>query len=240
MTMITVIGRGHGGTRAMSRTLSASGVYMGAELNASGDLMPPGDMYEACRVLARHVKWKGGLEWDFSALHAGPIGPDFISLIESYLQSVLCSGTEQKGWKIPETTLAYPWIRRMFPDIKYIFWVRNPRDAILGHHVTDDISAFGIDYPRTDDTRRMRAVSWKYQDDLIRSTPRPGHWIKVRFEDFILKQEETLARLEGFLGIELARIPVRTDPVGRWRTDNDVNYFDFLASAMDEHGYEKG
>ena len=41
--MITVIGRGHGGTRAMSHTLSESGVYMGATLNGSGDLIPPED-----------------------------------------------------------------------------------------------------------------------------------------------------------------------------------------------------
>ena len=51
MMLITVIGRGHGGTRAMSHTLTASGVHMGALLNNSGDLLPPGDMYEACRVM---------------------------------------------------------------------------------------------------------------------------------------------------------------------------------------------
>jgi hypothetical protein len=238
--MITVIGRGHGGTRAMSHTLTASGVYMGAKLNGSGDLIPPGDMYEACRVLARHVKWLGDLKWDFGALHTGPIDPEFVRLIESYLQSVLSSPAEHKGWKIPETTLAWPWIRRMFPDTKYIFWVRNPRDSILGSHVTDDLSVFGIDYPRTDDPRRMRAISWKYQDDLIRATPRPKHWIKVRFEDFILRQDETLERLQKFLAFKLAVIPIRTEPVGRYKSDAGVNYFDFLAPAMDEHGYEKG
>ena len=52
---ITVIGRGHSGTRAMSHTLSASGVYMGAQINKSGDLVPAEDMYEACRIMARHV-----------------------------------------------------------------------------------------------------------------------------------------------------------------------------------------
>ena len=73
--MITVIGRGHSGTRAISHTLSASGVEMGAELNESGDLIPPGEMYEACRVMARSVKHLGGLNWDFSALHTMPIDP---------------------------------------------------------------------------------------------------------------------------------------------------------------------
>ena len=238
--MVSVIGRGHGGTRAMSHTLSASGVYMGAQLNESGDLIPPEDMYEACRVLAGRVKWLGELEWDFSALHNGEIDPEFVRLVERFLRSVLDSPAERKGWKIPETTLAFPWIARMFPDIKYIFWVRDPRDSIIGSHVTDDLSWFGIEYPRTDDVRRRRAISWKYQNDLIRSTPRPRHWIKVRFEDFILDQDRTLARLERFLGIKLAKIEVRPESVGRWKTDDGVNDFDFLADAMDEHGYVKG
>ena len=239
MPMITVIGRGHGGTRAMSQTLSQSGVYMGAQLNGSGDLVPPGDMYEACRVLARRVRWLGDLQWDFGELHTCEIDPQFVRLIEGYLQSVLSSQSEHKGWKIPETTLVFPWIRRMFPDIRYIYWLRDPRDSILGPHCTDDLADFGIPYPATDDVRLRRAISWKYQDDLIRATPRPKYWIKIRFEDFVLTQAETLRRLEEFLGIKLARIPVRTDPVGRWKTDGGVNHFDFLEPAMDEHGYTK-
>ena len=238
MTMITVIGRGHGGTRAMSHTLSESGVYMGAQLNESGDLIPPDDMYEACRVFARHVKWLGDLEWDFSDLHTCDIEPEFTRLVEHYLASVLENDAEHKGWKIPETTLVLPWIIRMFPDIKYIYWVRDPRDSIIGSHVTDDLGDFHIEYPQTDDVRLRRAISWKYQDDLMHATPRPKHWIKVRFEDFVLRQDETLARLEDFLGFKLARIPVRTEPVGRWKTDDGTHDFDFLAPAMKEHGYD--
>jgi len=240
MTMVTVIGRGHGGTRAMSHTLSQSGVYMGAPLNESGDLVPPEDMYEACRVLARKVRWLGGTAWDFSRLQTDPVDPAFIRLIKRYLHSVLSSDAPLKGWKIPETTLCYPWIQRMFPDIRYIFWVRDPRDSILGAHVTDDLADFGIDYPETEDVRRRRAISWKYQDDLIRATPLPEHWIKVRFEEFVLQQDEMLSRLKAFLEIPLAKIPVRTAPVGRWKTDEGTHYFDFLAAAMDEHDYRKG
>ncbi|MCD6302523.1 MAG: hypothetical protein J7M15_03235, partial [Anaerolineae bacterium] len=63
MSLITVVGRGHGGTRAMSHTLTASGVFMGAPQNVSGDLVPPESMYEACRVFGRYVTWKGDLSW---------------------------------------------------------------------------------------------------------------------------------------------------------------------------------
>lgn len=236
--LVTVIGRGHSGTRAMSHTLSQSGVFMGEPLNISGDLLPPGDMYEACRVMAREVGWTSGLQWDFSKLETLPIPDAFTRLIRSYLSSVLQSPAEHKGWKIPETTLVFPWIRRMFPEMKYIFWIRNPRDCIVGSHVTDDLRDFGVSYPPTADERLRRAISWKYQYDLVRATVKPAHWIEVRFEDFVLRQEETLARLEAFLGIRLARIPVRPDAVGRWRTDSGTSYYDFFAPAMRAHGYE--
>lgn len=235
--MITIIGRGHSGTRAISHTLSESGVYMGEPLNVSGDLLPPEDMYEACRVMARHVEYLGGLTWDFSKLHTMPIDPAFTLLIESYLSTVLRSDAEHRGWKIPETTLVYPWIVRMFPEIKYIFWVRDPRDCILGGHLTDDLSDFGIPYEKSGDIRHMRAVSWKYQREIVRATPPPKHRIHIRFEDFVLRQEEILAALEGYLGFSLARIPVRPEAVGRYRQDAGVHLFDFFLEDLKTEGY---
>ena len=235
---VTIIGRGHSGTRAISHTLSASGVFMGEPLNDSGDLLPPEDMYEACRLLARHVQWQGGLKWDWSALHSMPIPEEFTHLIDRYLVSVRASTAEFKGWKIPETTLVYPWIARMFPEMRYIFWIRNPRDCILGAHLTDDLNDFSISYPNTDDLRLRRAISWKYQQDLVKATSRPKHWMEVRFEDFVLQQDETLARLEDFLGLKLVKIPVHPETIGRWKFDQGTNYFDFFKAAMLEYHYE--
>jgi len=235
--LITVIGRGHSGTRLMSHTLYASRVYMGARLNPSGDLVPAEDLYEACRVMARAVVHKGGLEWDFSRLHTMPIDPAFTRLVESYLASVLGRRAEHKGWKLPETTLIYPWIVRMFPDARYIHWVRDPRDSIIGSHLTDDLSDFGVPYDRPDDIRLMRAISWKYQREIVKATPPPRYTIQVRFEDFIRKQHATLRRLEEFLGIPLAKVIVSRDPIGRWKTDREVHDFDFLVEDMRELGY---
>ena len=237
--MVTVIGRGHSGTRVMSHTLYASGVYMGARLNPSGDLVPAEDLYEACRVMARYVTYKGGLEWDFSQLHTGPIDPEFRRLVESYLASVLNRRAENKGWKLPETTLIYPWIVRMFPDIRYIHWVRDPRDSIIGSHLTDDLSDFGIEYDKTDDVRLRRAISWKYQREIVKATPSPADTISVRFEDFVLKQNATLRRLEEFLGLPLAKAIVNRDPIGRWKTDEGRHYFDFFEEDMQELGYKR-
>lgn len=222
----------------MSHTLSASGVFMGQPLNSAGDLLPPGDMYDACRVFAQHVTWKGGLEWDFAEVLAMDIPLEFTDLITRYLKSVLESPAERAGWKIPETTLVFPWITRMYPDMKYIYWIRDPRDSILASHMTDNLNDFGIEYAPTDNLRLRRAISWKYQYELVKASPRPDNWLEVRFEDFVLDQDRTLGKLESFLGIPLARIPVNTEAVGRYKTDAGVNYFDFLAPAMREYGYE--
>ncbi len=225
---VTVIGRGHSGTRAMSRTLHESGVFMGAQLNASSDLIPPHDLYEACRVMARHVVHLGGLNWDFSNLHSVPIDPAFTRLVESYLSSVLESSEEKKGWKLPETTLILPWIIRMFPDIHYIYWTRDPRDSILSDHLTDDLSDFGIPYEPTDDLAMRRAISWQYQYELMRTTPSPSRRIDVRFEEFVMDQESTLGRLEAFLNMPLVRIPVKPEAVSRWKSEKNVDRFEFF------------
>jgi len=165
--LITIIGRGHSGTRSMSHTLTASGVFMGEPLNGSGDLLPPEKMYEACRVFAKYVKYLGGNKWDFDYVNTCKIPKEFTQLIEEYLQSVLNSKAENKGWKIPETTLVYPWIVRMFPDIKYIHWVRDPRDCILGAHLTDDLNSFGIGIPIAKIEMRPDSVGRYKKDDGV-------------------------------------------------------------------------
>jgi len=86
--------------------------------------------------------------------------------------------------------------------------------------------------------RLRRAISWKYQYELMTMTPRPKHWLEVRFEDFVLRQEETLTRLETFLEFPLARVVVRRDSVARYKMDAENNYFDFFEPAMRTHGYE--
>lgn len=236
--LVTVIGRGHGGTRAMSHTLSESGVYMGAEINPSGDLVPAEELYEACRVMARNVMHLGGLNWDFSKLREMPIDPEFTRLVESYLSSVLSSDAENKGWKLPETTLIYPWIVRVFPEAYYIQWNRDPRDSILGAHLTDNLADFGVPYEHTDNLRLRRAISWKYQREIVKAAPPPARTIDVRFEDFVLDQDATLARVEQFLGIPLARIDVNPAAVGRYKTDEGEHDFEFLREDMRELGYD--
>jgi len=127
----------------------------------------------------------------------------------------------------------------MFADMKFIHWIRDPRDCILGAHKTDDLRKFGVEYPQTDDVYERRAISWSYQYQLMQATPKPKHVIQIRFEDFVLKQEETLKRLEAFLGIPLGRMVVRPEAVARWKRAlvPCVLPFEFLREAIVENGY---
>ena len=236
--LYTIIGRGHSATRAVSQTLKDSGVYMGQPLNDSYDLLPPFDLYEACCVIAKYVDYRGGLDWNFDQLHTMPIDPAFTKLIESFLSDVTNSDAEHRGWKLPETTLCYPWIVRMFPEAKYILWVRNPRDCILRGHKTDDMAQFGLIMPPSDDPRERRAFSWKYQYDIVKSTPPPRQCICIRMEDFVLHQGRTLARLADFTGLEMAKIPVRLETVGRYARDYGISYYPCLREGMLEYHYE--
>jgi hypothetical protein len=237
MDLITVIGRGHSGTRAISQTLHASGVFMGSQLNDSGDLMPPENLYDACRVLGRRIRYAGDLEWDFAGLQTDTLPSDFTSLVETYLCSVLQSKNPNRGWKLPETTLIYPWIVRMFPDARYIFWVRHPLDSILGSHLTDDLARFGVPAPEEEDLFQRRAVSWYYQFEIQRAFPRPKNYIEVRYEDFVLKQSEVLRRLEDFLQVKLATIPVHPESVNKWPGRLDRVDFKYLTPALEYYGY---
>jgi len=180
------------------------------------------------------------MRWDFRRLHEGGIDPAFTRLIGSYLESVLNSPAQHKGWKIPETTLVYPWIVRLFPDVHYIHWVRDPRDCILGSHVTDDLAAFEVPCERTEDVHLQRAISWKYQADIVKATPQPKLFRTVLFEWFVLDQERALASLQGFLGFPLAKIPVHPSAVGRWKRSAFSREFPFFKDDLSKYGYQRG
>lgn len=235
---IAIIGRGHSGTRILSYTLYSSGVHMGRWLGVAGDKAPAKDMFAACRIIARHVEWKGGLTWDFTPLHSTPIDAEFTERIDAFLEDVLTADRPQRGWKLPETTLAYPWLVRMLPNARFVYIVRDPRDCLLGSHQTDDLGKFDVPCPQTDDVLDRRVASWKYQYDIVKSTPEPANFISLRYEDLVLDREATLQRLEGFLGIPLSRVVVDRTRIGRWKTDRAIlAHLDPLEAEMRECGY---
>ncbi len=236
--LIIVIGRGNGGTRLMSETLSKSGVYMGTT-NESGDLVPAEDMYAAVKIAGSFVSMEGKHQWDFSKLIAAEPPAEFIHLVNKYLFDTIVTDNKNIGFKLPETLLALPFIFKMFPNAYYIFWTRDVRDTISGNHITDNLADFNIpceintNQPSKDSMpihplshliikpKRtivdQRLESWIYQKQIVESIPRPDLFIDVKFEDFVLNQEETLNKISDFLSIPLVAIPVDQNQVGAYK-----------------------
>jgi hypothetical protein len=208
--LVIVIGRGSGGTRLISESLAASGVDMGP-VNVSGDLVPPLDMYSAVRLAGALVTRTGDLQWDFSRLISEEPSPKFIGLVKEYLTAILNSPSEHKGWKLPETIFAFPWITKMFPEAKYIFWTRDPRVAMFKRHLSDSIRMFGAPSLRHAfyvEPQRERLESWVYQHALVEASPKPQHFLHVHYEDFVNNQTAELDRISTFLGIPLKPVTV--------------------------------
>ena len=132
------------------------------------------------------------------------------------------------------------------PAHRLYFLGARPRDCILGSHITDNLANFGVPYTMPpqingeDDLLMMRAISWKYQRDIVHATPSPRRRIDVRFEDFVLRQDETLSHLSKYFEFPMAKIEARPDSVGRWKTRADVDFSrfdDLFRKELVEQGY---
>jgi hypothetical protein len=235
--VIIVIGRGHGGTRLASRLLLENGIATG-NVNYARDMVPPTHMHEAADIYSSYVDYKGGCAWDFSRANATDPPEQFRRAIQLYLQQIH-DVPEPKYFKLPETILCYPWVKEMFAESRFIHWVRDPRDASV--HNSDWRAMWemwGIDREALGE-QLVAAMSWKYQYDIVKSVPPPERFIRVRYEDFCLHQDQEVGRLSEFLGVTLEPLgDVRPDVAYKWKRRDDHETFDFLKPALAELGYE--
>jgi hypothetical protein len=140
--------------------------------------------------------------------------------------------------------------RYLFPGLKEIVQVRDPRDLYC--------SALAFDrYSNVAEAQRMIA---EYARDLLRY--RRGHDSSMHFlkyEDLVLDRAETLAQLYAFLGVPQAikestageselfgRHGTSASPeksIGRWKTETSID-FSWMSGIMDDFiaafGYEPG
>lgn len=233
--IVSVIARGHSGSRIPAQILKKSGVFMGNML-ARGDMVPAGNMYKAAQLAGKNVRQTGWCEWDFSALIDGHIPGEFRHLLSAYL-SPLKGHDEPKGWKLPETILTFPWLVRVLPDVRYIYLIRDPRDVILGEHLTDHMDRFNIPHSKPSSVLEKRAISWKYQYDIVQATPVIKHFLKIRFEDLVLDAPGEIKRMEEFLGMPLKGVRMNENAVERWKDQNKYVHFPFLKEACLAEGY---
>ena len=82
----------------------------------------------------------------------------------------------------------------------------------------------------------------------VRFLPNPYFVDELRHKDgrskevqeFLAQTElpaQFMGRLEDFLEIKLAKVPVRPETIGRWKQAEGQTTYDFLQEAMVEYGY---
>jgi Flp pilus assembly protein TadD len=141
--------------------------------------------------------------------------------------------------KNPELTLLLPLVARVFPEMKIIFALRDPRDVVLSCFMQRlPLNAVSVHYLSLQATaekyaRTMRA--WLKIRDMIKNS-----WIEVRYEDTVADVAGQARRVLDFLDLpwddavlayhdrarskhihsptyEAVTRPVYSSSIGRWR-----------------------
>jgi hypothetical protein len=110
-------------------------------------------------------------------------------------------GTRLWGWKDPRTMLTLPFWRKLVPDAKYVFCVRNPADVISSFQRRPEPNLTVEQWGDLWTEYNVRALS------EIRDKPR----LLVFYEDLFQNGREVIRRLASFLDLDT---PGDDDP--RW------------------------
>lgn len=201
---VIIICKGHSASRVIARTIRESGVFIGKRMRTSYDLRPVKPLYEAARIFGQHVKFIKDVEWSFSKVQTMEIPKEFVEFLEIYLKELLeLPETVVKGWKLPETNLIYPWIVRLLPNAKYIHWLRHPKYCMSRMHKVDKLKHLwnvACNMPKNIYVRSL--ISWKYHLDIVNAVEKPKNFLRLKFEDFVIKKE-SLEILSEFLEREI-------------------------------------
>ena len=218
-------------------------------------------------LFGKKIKYLDNYTWNFSKAISCTIGESIIKPLTSYLDSLITQNINGRivAWKSPESIFIYPWIVKLLPNIKFIHWIRDPRDCISKGHGSDKLYRFSVPTGNVDiksfylanrdikgDANRIdnnfdfdlfdtKLLSWKYHWDIVKSIPKPKNYIRVKFEDFVLQKHKTMQQLESFLGKKLNVGNMNREKIGMCRnycTQLHHKERPFLNDLLKETGYE--
>jgi tetratricopeptide (TPR) repeat protein len=141
--------------------------------------------------------------------------------------------------KNPEMTYLLPLVARVFPEMKIVFALRDPRDVVVSCFMQQlPLNAVSVNYLTIEGTAKKYAASmraWLKIREML-----PNRWIEVRYEDMVADLETQARRVLNFLDLpwdesvleyhrraqrkhvhsptyEAVTKPVYTSSVARWR-----------------------
>lgn len=193
---IIVVGRGHSGTRLIAQLLHQNGVFMG-DVNDSYDLVPADHMYDAAKEFGSKCTQVAPFVWHITT--SKPTD-SYIDNLYNYLRSLI-DHDGMVGWKLPETIFSLPWIIKLLPDAKYIYWHRDPMQIISRWHISDNLNSWGVKCDAIDPVE-MRAASILYQLRMMKSF-KPEHYFDMQYDFFINNHKCAVEWISGFIGKKL-------------------------------------
>jgi tetratricopeptide (TPR) repeat protein len=155
--------------------------------------------------------------------------------------------------KNPDLTMLIPTINRVFPEMKILIALRDPRDVCLSTFMMSvDINPVSVSYLSLQSTAAKYAMAmrtWLLIREMTRSP-----WLEVKYEEAVADLEGQARRVLEFLGLpwddrvlefhKLAREkparsptyeavtrPVNSSAIGRWK--NYARYFEPVLGTLD-------
>jgi tetratricopeptide (TPR) repeat protein len=164
--------------------------------------------------------------------------------------------------KNPELTYLLPLVARVFPEMKIVFALRDPRDVVISCFMQQlPLNAVSVNYLTLEGTAKKYAAtmrSWLKIRPMLRNP-----WIEVRYEDMVADLEREARKVLEFLELpwddrvleyhkraqqkhvhsptyEAVTKPVYTSSVARWRNyaTQLEPYMEVLRPYVEAFGYE--
>ncbi len=238
---VVVFNKSHSGSRFLARLLAASGIFMGAERNASEDALP---LLNLVTYFVEHYHPDASGLWDA----ARPVDGTLPGLAEAVFAQHLRGhdGSQAWGWKLCETVYALPLIDFLFPGARFVHLIRDGRDVAFSDHVAPVepfwqkvfVDAVGVGHWRglaygtmarlgyRLDAPRYNMQHWCNSVSLGRryGAMLRDRYLEVRYEALCRQFEPEAARVLAFsgapepeAGVAALRGEVSLDSIGKFR-----------------------
>ena len=128
--------------------------------------------------------------------------------------------------KNPPITLLLPAFIRIFPEIKILIALRDPRDVVLSCFMQCyvPVTSGSVPYLSLEETTEgyaHMAEEWKFLSSLIKNP-----WLEARYEDVVADLESVSRRVLDFLGVSWDASVLRFDEHARSKRVRSPTYAD--------------
>jgi len=190
-------------------------------------------------------------------------GGDFIRVV---MDSVAQSQQMQR-WAVydPDNVLHVERVKRDIPNALFVHIIRDGRDIALSLKKMGGFTPLPWDRGQTDSLVATALYwEWMIHQGRAQGSKFPADYIEVRYEDLIMKPQETLGKLGGFIGQDLDYDRIqraglgrlsetnssfreegaqeKINPLGRWKerlSPRDVAAIEAtVGECLEESGYE--